>query len=531
MGIWNYYFIAKLFLFLGKYIGFHRWENLAFAALLLLPAKQVWMRRLRHALAFATGLALLYYDSWLPPLSRVASQASNLESFSAVYLLELLGRFINVQVLASMAMVLLLVAVLGLRLRLSSFALLGILSAPFLPKIGELAALTTASTQAPAQCAAAVQPPSAVAPSEAIQHFSGGDVNTELQAFYHDEAKRRVIFQSGATPNFDVIVLHICSLAWDDLSYRKDDPALFKRFDVLFKNFNSAASYSGPAAIRLLRGACGQQKHNDLYLEPQSQCRLFQNLADVGFDTDLLLNHDGHFGDFLKDVQQRGGLNLTPLGSLGAAAPQSSFDDTPIYDDYDILHRWWNDLQSHRDAKPKALYYNTISLHDGNRIAGGGAITNSLETFQPRAEKLLNDLDKFITEIESSGRPALVVFVPEHGAAVHGDDMQISGMREIPNPQITLVPVGVKFVGLNRPQASPLTITQPASYLALSELLSRTVRQNPYAQPAPDLSSYVKDLPITDFVSENEDTVIVRNPNGYSMRAPDGSWVDYALPK
>ncbi|WP_162232371.1 cellulose biosynthesis protein BcsG, partial [Methylogaea oryzae] len=39
MGIWNYYFIAKLALFLGKYIGFHLWENLAFAALLLLPAK------------------------------------------------------------------------------------------------------------------------------------------------------------------------------------------------------------------------------------------------------------------------------------------------------------------------------------------------------------------------------------------------------------------------------------------------------------------------------------------------------------
>ncbi|WP_156302879.1 cellulose biosynthesis protein BcsG, partial [Methylogaea oryzae] len=267
-----------------------------------------------------------------------------------------------------------------------------------------------------------------------------------------------------------------------------------------------------------------------LYQPPQSQCGLFQGLAAAGLEPSLLLNHDGHFGDFLKDVQQSGGLNIAPLGPLGAAVHQRSFDDTPIYDDYDLLNRWWQKRQS-QPAAPQALYYNTISLHDGNRLAGGKAVTNSLETFRPRVDKLLGDLDRFVTELEKSGRQAVVVFVPEHGAAIRGDAIQISGMREIPSPQITLVPVGVKFVGMKQPPASPLQITQPSSYLALSELLSRSVNQDPYALPSVDLAGYVKDLPITEFVAENEETAIVRTRAGYSMRTPDGAWMDFVQGK
>ena len=40
-----------------------------------------------------------------------------------------------------------------------------------------------------------------------------------------------------------------------------DNLALLSRFDFVFKNFNSAASYSGPAAIRVLRADCGQPTH------------------------------------------------------------------------------------------------------------------------------------------------------------------------------------------------------------------------------------------------------------------------------
>ena len=52
---------------------------------------------------------------------------------------------------------------------------------------------------------------------------------------------------------FDVIVLNICSMA-DRRLERLSALAstdMYKDFDVVFSDFNSATSYSGPAAIRL----------------------------------------------------------------------------------------------------------------------------------------------------------------------------------------------------------------------------------------------------------------------------------------
>src|SRR3989338_5803367 len=104
MGIWNFYFIAKLFLYFGHYIGFHVFANLAFALFLVIP---VWHPRLnlfRQLFAVPTGVALFYYDTWLPPFSRLVSQASLLKGFDAVYMVELIGRFINPAVVAGLAL-------------------------------------------------------------------------------------------------------------------------------------------------------------------------------------------------------------------------------------------------------------------------------------------------------------------------------------------------------------------------------------------------------------------------------------------
>src|SRR5690606_5904644 len=93
-----------------------------------------------------------------------------------------------------------------------------------------------------------------------------------------------------------------------------------------------------------------------------------------------------------------------------------------------------------------ALLYNTITLHDGNREAtadGGGRSS----PFLTRAQRLLDELNAFIGQLEKSGRPVVLILVPEHGAALKGDRMQIAGMREIPTPDITHVPVGVRVIG------------------------------------------------------------------------------------
>lgn len=63
----------------------------------------------------------------------------------------------------------------------------------------------------------------------------------------------------------------------------------------------------------------------------------------------------------------------------------------------------------------------------------------------------------------------MVVVVPEHGGALKGDRMQVSGLRDIPSPSITDVPVGVKFFGMKAPhQGAPIVIEQPSSFTAIS---------------------------------------------------------------
>ncbi|MDM3766482.1 cellulose biosynthesis protein BcsG, partial [Proteus mirabilis] len=73
-------------------------------------------------------------------------------------------------------------------------------------------------------------------------------------------------------------------------------------FDVLFNRFNSVASYSGPASLRLLRASCGQTQHADLYDPADMQCLLMDNLATLGFEKKLVLDHNGEFGHYLQEI-------------------------------------------------------------------------------------------------------------------------------------------------------------------------------------------------------------------------------------
>ncbi|MDC6625665.1 cellulose biosynthesis protein BcsG, partial [Leclercia adecarboxylata] len=96
-----------------------------------------------------------------------------------------------------------------------------------------------------------------------------------LENFFKAEAARQTQFPppSPQSAAFDVVVLNVCSLAWDDLdAVGLRDNALLQRMDVVFDRFNSATSYSGPAAIRLLRASCGQPRHQALYEPAPEQC-------------------------------------------------------------------------------------------------------------------------------------------------------------------------------------------------------------------------------------------------------------------
>ncbi|PJI96694.1 cellulose synthase operon protein YhjU [Acidovorax sp. 69] len=518
MRYWNLYFLAKVGLTFTGYIGFHWWLNLLLWLALLPPIAHKTLRRTRAVLAWPAAMALLYYDSYLPTLARVVSQLKALAGFSADYWLELATRLVSPAALVTAIAGIVVYAALARRVRFATFALAGILSVP----------LVAAIQQSDADDALAGQGNGTQAVGA-----DASDPDASLQKFYASESQKRMQFTSaGGPPAFDIILLHVCSLSWDDMEFvGQRDNALLQRFDVLFTNFNSAASYSGPASLRVLHGSCGQTPHTKLYEGIDPQCYVFPNLEKLGYQTAGLMNHDGVYEEFAHTLEQRGGLAGKLQRNQDAPVHMQNFDGSPIYNDHALLSQWWKKHSSERGAAPMALYYNTISLHDGNRVPGMSS-RNSLDTYKPRLVQLLADFDKFISELEASGRPVVVVLVPEHGASLRADKIQISGMREIPGPRITLVPAAVKLVGLKKvpeaPPTAPLVVNQPMSYLGLFTLLGDLLNDSPYAASARPLTERLQTPKTTPFVSENADVVVMRNAAGrYVMKSGNGEWIPY----
>lgn len=104
-------------------------------------------------------------------------------------------------------------------------------------------------------------------------------------------------------------------------------------------------------------------------------------------------------------------------------------------------NRWLTGEEREANSR-SATFFNLLPLHDGNHFPG----VSKTADYKIRAQKLFDELDAFFTELEKSGRKVMVVVVPEHGGALKGDRMQISGLRDIPSPSITNVPAGVKFL-------------------------------------------------------------------------------------
>lgn len=508
LGGWNLYFLAKFLLVALGMLDFQALSNLLFAAFLLVPLPARWLRIARQLAAVPIGIALFYQDTWLPPFSRLLAQPGVFD-FSWDYLLELLGRFINWNLLGALA--LLLVGYLYLRhwLRLSTLSLLGLAWLA----VGGLPALGFSAGQAPGAAAAS--------PAEQAQATAVADnatLDSWLERFFASERERVTAFPAMKADEqpFDLLVINICSLAWDDLSAvgLRDNP-LFSRLDVVFDQFNSATSYSGPAAIRVLRASCGQASHAGLYQPAPEQCLLFQNLARLGFQSNTLLNHSGRFDNFIGDITQQ---HMPQPGLRSTDFPRAlvGFDGSPIASDLEVLRRWWGQRQG-ASAEHVSLFYNSISLHDGNRIvtADGGT---RVADYATRATRLFGELGSFLDELERSGRRVVVAIVPEHGAALHGDRMQLAGMREIPTPSITHVPVGLKFIGMGQPARSePLHVSAPTSYLALSELISR-VYAGLGQQQVLDVPSLLSDLPTTEPVAETAGAQVLNYQGRAYMR-------------
>jgi cellulose synthase operon protein YhjU len=519
VGLWSAYFLAKLLLYALGYIDFHPWENLAFAAFTVLTPVNARQRFAKNLLAVPIGILLLYHDSWLPPIAQALSQGQNLRAFSAVYLWELAGRIFSWRLIGELAAMLAIYALARRKLRMSTFVFIGIFAVALAPH-GRL--------WPQQQSAQAATPGFTPVPESRAPDLSAGALDARLAQFYSEQQKIEVKFGTPAAgdPPFDILILHVCSLSWDDLKTLNIAPAgFFGRFDLVLSGFSSGASYSGPAAIRLLRGACGQTPEHKLYEPVDGECFVMDGLQNAGFEPHWLMNHDGHFGNFFGDVRDRGGMKVALEGNGGAAIAQQSFDAAPIYGDYETLSKWWaKRLQN--PAPRVALYYNTISLHDGNRFVGPGHADSS---YGARFSQFSSDIARFLDGLRASGRHVVVVFIAEHGAALAGDRRQISGLREIPTAAIARVPVAIALINAERPAPSAQErVEAPTSYPAVNELLARFIQDNPFAKPVPSLAGYTQALHQSDFVAENNGTTVMAVAGQYMMRSPDGAWSSLA---
>lgn len=505
MSGWAYYFLAKVYLHLRGHIPFDAVPNLAFAGWLIVPTPialarfhaVVWSRRI---VTVAVAVVLAWHDSWLPPLGEVIEFLQEQGAPTAGYALRFVASLINPWVLITLGGIGAATFVVNRYVRLT-------------PVIIVLLILVAVGN--------ATQPKT--------------DLDRWLADFYRTESQRVVRLPSPAH-DFDVIVLQVCSLGWDDLEVAGlgKDP-FWSRFDYVLTNFNSATSHSGPSAIRLLRAPCGQTPHDALYREGDEACNLFDVLRRNGYQTYSAFNwdHDGTYAEFGLEVAKWGQLD-PPLAVGDLPVYGIDYDERPIQDDWAVLDRWWS-RRTQDGARRAALYYNTISLHDGGRSA-----TDREWWKRDRAVKyadftraLFRDLERFFDLLEASGRDAAIFVVSEHGLGLRGSALQGPGLREIPLPHLTQVPLAVKLVGDGWARdPEPHVITKPTSYLALAAFLANlSVRPAPGEPARANLTAV--DVPEQDWVAENRSAVVVKRGGKYyvTYRATGKPWTPLSSAK
>lgn len=523
LGWWNLYFIIKIALYLKGQIDFHPIENFAFVAFLLVPLSHRYLRLSRHIIALPIAAWLAHYDSFLPPLERLWSQIGALLDFKMSYLLDLAMRFISMQTLLAFIVLMFTYYFVHRILRVSVFVILAMIYIS-LPK--------STPDSAPTQVATTQAAPVSTTTSNTSESGPVNDqvLNQAKQDFFDAEEKRMVSYPAdiSETQPFDLLLLSVCSVAWDDLKIAGlENHPLFKEFDIMFDQFGGGTSYSGPALVRLLRASCGQQPHSDLFSPaPSEQCYLFDNLAKLGYGQYLMLNHNGSFDNFLGLLKDDGHVKTDMMSQEGFTPYESAFDGSYIYRDKDVLNRWWDKRQQDPQQRVVGLY-NTISLHDGNNIIANGK-EDVLTSYKNRLQNLLDDMYDFFQQLKKSDRNIVVALVPEHGAGMRGDKMQIPGMREIPSSTIIHTPVGLKVFGPNiKREGETYHVKDPSSYLAFSTLISRILTQDIYSKETFDPKALAADLPKTKMVAQNEGSTVMEY-NGKPYISLDGkSWQAY----
>ncbi|MBI4056746.1 MAG: cellulose biosynthesis protein BcsG [Elusimicrobia bacterium] len=492
---WNFYFLAKFYLHFREHIHIHFGANLVLIIFLLIFSAMGFFRKLPKKIQFIlsifVAISLLWYESWLPPFRFVFQFLTDpAQRPSKEYMVEFLRQALNpLELLLLIGLGVLCCLAYRKRVRLTPFVLVFLFMTPL--------------------------------------YGSSPNLNSALDQFFRLESKRVVHFSAlPASPDFDIVLLHVCSLSWDDLkAVGLQNDSFFSQFDYLLTQFNTVTGYSNPAAYHLLRANCGQSSHDRLYTDVSRECYMMENLRGAGYRTYTVFNHDGKYSEMAKGVVAQG--KADPMMEVeGLPAEEYNFDNSPIYNNYAILKRWWELRQSH-GSKRAVVYYNSITLHDGARRASQekGVPKPRSVMYKEFAQSLFRDLERFFDLLSSSNRNVVVVFVPEHGAALQGTKIQTAGLREIPLPQITTVPVGIKFIGKGYVHLAqkPKTIDKPVSYLAIAHLLASFLKISSFAERGAENAFFT--IPETGFMAENQHACVLKSRNGFFYRGKQKKWI------
>ena len=522
LGVWNVYFIIAFALAAFGYIELNLLGNALLMAWLLLPVGPKWLRILRGTLGVAAAAVLLYSESWLPGVDSILANKGGIAGFSLLYMAEFALDFINVKMVGWGLLVFLGYFLVRRYVRVTFFTIVYFLGAVTMPWVQsilpERAPVVTADAGGQTNEAAA---PAKTGKADAK---AVGEWYDAFLAYEHD---RRARFPNGLSEKdtpFDILLLSICSVSNDDLAVSQlDQHPLFKEFNIRFDSFNAATAYSGPALLRLLNGACGQPSHSELYGERRPECEIMTRLGTLGYSQRLLMDHSGEYDNFLQSMRDKAGVTAT-LDNAKYPTRYMGFDDEEIADSLAVL-RHWQRTQVKSKAGRTATLINFIALHDGNRLPGRGRA----EPFKPRAQEMFDNIRTFLRELERSGRKTMVVIVPEHGAAVRGDKIQVPRLRDIPTMRISRVPVMVKFVGLKGMPNEPIHVTGNTSYLALTSLIGKTLETDYFSKDGGTvpLEQLVHDLQQTNPVSENGTVQTLEYQGREYFRQNGGEWKPY----
>lgn len=503
------YFLFKFGLYFMNLSGFDFALNLVLFLLCLFSIRVKPLNKIYKTILIIFGLVLIYHDSYLPMLSPQVVYDE--KGIAGVF--ELLSTFVSDYFDFSYLgiFVLLFIAVFFINdfLKVTTIVVICFITVACL----NISALSVAK-ESKSQSVENVVADSADIPPQIGTADSQG-VENYLQTFLELERQRIVTMPSTLPENFtpfDIVIVNICSMATDDIeaSNLLKHP-LFRTFDFSFDTFNSVSSYSTPSSLRLLRSNCGQMTEAQMYKERRSECELITSVEQLGYQSEVYFDHNGKYGDYLKTLHDLGGLNENIHDLSKLAVKYNAFDGSAIRSDSDLFKAYVNNIARNGNVN-NITFMNLLSLHDGNRLAG----EKKSQSYAPRLKLLLDNLEDFIKDIRDSNRNTLFIMVPEHGAAIRGDKMQIAKLREIPTDKITRIPVGVSFLGAQRNAVGGGTAkahkTQRIkgfySYLAISEIVKRSIEDNVFAKNEEDsktdkIADVFYDLPQTAFIAES----------------------------